>query len=55
MHPQIQDGDLVQVIKQNTAETGDIVVILDGDDAYVKRFIRTKQGITLGNHLLNPA
>ncbi len=50
MHPQIQDGDLIQVIKQNTAETGDIVVILDGDDAYVKRFIGSKQGITLGNH-----
>lgn len=47
MHPQIQDGDLVQVHKQETAETGDIVVILDGDDAYVKRFIRTPQGITL--------
>lgn len=47
MHPQIQDGDLVQVLKQDTAETGDIVVILDGDDAYVKRFIRTTQGITL--------
>lgn len=47
MHPQIQDGDLVQVLKQDTAETGDIVVILDGDDAYVKRFIRSKQGITL--------
>lgn len=47
MHPQIQDGDLVQVLKQDTAETGDIVVILDGDDAYVKRFIRAKQGITL--------
>ena len=47
MHPQIQDGDLVQVLKQETAESGDIVVILDGDDAYVKRFIRAKQGITL--------
>lgn len=47
MHPQIQDGDLVQVHKQETAETGNIVVILDGDDAYVKRFIRTPQGITL--------
>lgn len=47
MHPQIQDGDLVQVLKQDTAESGDIVVILDGDDAYVKRFIRSKQGITL--------
>ena len=47
MHPQIQDGDLVQVLKQETAESGDIVVILDGNDAYVKRFIRSNNGITL--------
>jgi repressor LexA len=47
MHPQIQDGDLVQVLKQETAESGDIVVILDGNDAYVKRFIRSSNGITL--------
>lgn len=47
MHPQIQDGDLVQVLKQETAENGDIVVIMDGNDAYVKRFIRSSNGITL--------
>ena len=47
MHPQIQDGDLVQVLKQETAENGDIVVIMDGNDAYVKRFIRSNNGITL--------
>lgn len=47
MHPQIQDGDLVQVLKQDTAETGDIVVILNGDEGYVKRFIHGKTGVTL--------
>lgn len=47
MHPQIQDGDLVQVLKQETAETGDIVVILDGDNGYVKRFIHGKNGVVL--------
>lgn len=47
MHPQIQDGDLVQVLKQDTAETGDIVVILDGDNGYVKRFILGKNGVVL--------
>lgn len=47
MHPQIQDGDLVQVLKQDTAETGDIVVILDGDNGYVKRFIHGKNGVVL--------
>ena len=29
MHPRIEDGDIVQVHKQDTAETGDIVVILE--------------------------
>ena len=47
MHPQIQDGDLVQVLKQETAETGDIVVILDGDNGYVKRYIHGKNGVVL--------
>ena len=47
MHPQIQDGDLVQVLKQETAETGDIVVILDGENGYVKRYIHSKNGVIL--------
>lgn len=53
MHPQIQDGDLVQVMKQETAENGDIVVVLDGDDAFVKRFLRTAHGVVLES--FNPA
>ena len=53
MHPKIEDGDLVQVHKQETAETGDIVVILDGDAAYVKRFIKTPTGVVLES--VNPA
>ena len=53
MHPRIEDGDIVQVHKQDTAETGDIVVILDGSEAYVKRFIHGKQGVILES--FNPA
>jgi repressor LexA len=53
MHPQIQDGDLVQVHKQETAETGDIVVVLDGSEAFVKRFIHGKNGVILES--ANPA
>ena len=52
MHPKIEDGDLVQVHKQETAETGDIVVILDGSEAYVKRFLRTPHGVVLES--INP-
>lgn len=53
MYPKIEDGDIVQVHKQPTADTGDIVVIRDGDEAFVKRFIRGKNGIVLES--LNPA
>ena len=53
MHPQIQDGDLVQVRKQETAETGDIVVVLDGSEAFVKRVIHGKNGVILES--ANPA
>ena len=47
MYPKIEDGDLVQVHKQDTAETGDIVVILDGSEAFIKRFIHGKNGVVL--------
>ena len=53
MHPRIEDGDIVQVHKQDIAETGDIVVILDGDEAFVKRFIHGKNGVILES--FNPA
>ena len=52
MYPKIEDGDVIQVLKQDTAEDGDIVVILDGDDAYVKKFTHSKTGVILES--LNP-
>jgi repressor LexA len=43
----ILDGDYVLVHPQETASNGDIVVALLGDEATVKRFHRTKAGVTL--------
>lgn len=53
MYPKIEDGDIIQVLKQNTAENGDVVVILDGDEAFVKKFIKGKSGVILES--LNPS
>ena len=50
----IEDNDLVLVRKQNTAETGQIVVALTGEDeATLKRFYPEKDHIRL--HPENPA
>src|SRR5215475_3169940 len=43
----ILDGDYVLVHPQQTAANGEIVVVLIGDEATVKRFYRTERGITL--------
>jgi len=43
----ILDGDYVLVRKQETAEDGDIVVALIGDEATLKRFYRTENGFVL--------
>ncbi len=43
----ILDGDIIMVKTQNTAENGEIVAVLIGDEAVVKRFYRTKEGIEL--------
>ncbi|MFH2035181.1 MAG: transcriptional repressor LexA [Candidatus Zixiibacteriota bacterium] len=43
----IFDGDLVVVKKQNSAERGDIVVAIIGDDATVKRYYPEKGHIRL--------
>ena len=43
----IQDGDLLIVRQQETAENGDIVVALIGDDATVKRYFREEKRIRL--------
>ncbi len=43
----ILDGDYVLVHPHQTATNGEIVVALIGDEATVKRFYRTKEGISL--------
>ncbi len=52
----IYDGDLVIVRPQSTADNGDIVVALLGDEATVKRYFREKNGVRLQpeNPVLKP-
>lgn len=48
MEPKISEGDVVIVRKQETVENGEIaVVLINGDDATVKKFYRTDAGIKL--------
>lgn len=48
MSPRIQDGDIAIVRKQDTAETGDVVIALvNGDEATCKRLQKYKGGIAL--------
>ena len=48
MEPKISEGDVVIVKKQSTAENGEVAVILvNGNDATVKKFFKTEAGIKL--------
>lgn len=48
MSPRIQDGDIAIVRKQDTAETGDVVIALvNGDEATCKRLQKYPGGIAL--------
>ena len=48
MEPKISDGDVVIVRQQTTVENGDTaVVLINGDDATIKKFYRTDTGIKL--------
>lgn len=48
MEPKISAGDVVIVQKQDYADNGDLVVVLiDGNDATLKRYHKTKTGIKL--------
>lgn len=53
MHPKIEDGDIIQVHKQDTVDSGSIaVVMVDGDDGLVKKIIYGHDWIEL--HSINP-
>ena len=48
MFPKIEDGDKIQVLKQDWAENGQVVVaLIDGDNAVVKKIEYTKNSIRL--------
>lgn len=48
MEPKFSEGDVVIVKKQNTADTGDIVIALvNGNDATIKKLKYTKEGLYL--------
>lgn len=48
MYPKLENGDIVIVKKQSTADNGDVVIaMVNGDDATCKRYKRTDTGIML--------
>ena len=54
MFPEYQDGDIVIVRKQETADTGDdVVAYINGYDATLKRLVKSPISLTL--RALNPA
>jgi len=54
MAPRIREGDVVIVRKQNWVDNGDVAVVLvNGEDATVKRFYQSEQGVKLVS--ANPA
>ena len=53
MSPKIEDGDIIQICKQDSIDSGKIgVVLIDGTDALVKQIWIGDKGITL--HSFNP-
>ena len=48
MYPKIENGDLVQVLRQDWADNGQIaVVLIDGESGLVKKFEQDQDSITL--------
>lgn len=48
MYPKLENGDIVIVKKQSTADNGDVVIaMVNGDNATCKRYKRTDTGIML--------
>ena len=52
MYPKIEDGDIIRVVKQDTADDGQIAVVLVDDEGFVKRIHYTADGIELQS--INP-
>ena len=47
MEPRMLDGDVVIVKRQDDVESGDIAILVNGNEATVKRVIKQTDGITL--------
>lgn len=55
MYPKIEDGDSIQVLRQDFAESGQVAVLLiDGEDAVVKQFFHDPDAKTVTLHSFNP-
>lgn len=53
MFPKIEDGDLIQVHKQSSVDSGQVAVVLvDGEEAFVKKIVYGETWIEL--HSFNP-
>lgn len=51
MYPKLENGDVVIVKKQSTADNGDVVIaMVNGDDATCKRYKRMDAGIMLTSY-----
>ena len=54
MSPKIESGDIIQVLKQSSVDSGSIaVVLIDGEEGLVKKVVYGKSWIEL--HSINPA
>lgn len=48
MSPELREGDVVIIKSQNDIETGEMaIVIVNGEDATIKRIVKTNSGLTL--------
>ena len=55
MYPKIEDGDSIQVLRQDFAESGQVAVLLiDGEDAVVKQFFHDRKEKRVTLHSFNP-
>ena len=55
MYPKIEDGDKIQVLRQDWAESGDIaVVLIDGEEAVVKKYVCDMEHETVTLQSINP-
>ena len=55
MYPKIEDGDSIQVLRQDFAENGQVAVLLiDDEDAVVKQFFHDPDAKTVTLHSFNP-